>query len=114
MIAPEQMVYVGFESEECEAVCRPCAIKRWGELTVNRVLTGLEQPPNGWRPLMLYNAIEDAIENGYNMAYGHRSPCGVPDCPREQRAEDEWYCGRCAECLCIDCGVDLAAEKEAA
>ena len=107
MIAAEQLAYVGMQHRELgEQVCRVCAGKRWGELRVVKIFNGLAPPPHGWGPLILYTAIQDAIDAGYDMPHG----CGEKPCGKDH----DGYCAECARCACVDCGEDLTRPAETA
>jgi hypothetical protein len=95
------------------AVCRHCAVKRYGVLYVELLEHKLREPPEGmvirWghESMCRYAADEAAVERGFEEATEYHAECEYAGCEAVERADGEWYCECCAMTCCEDCGKRL-------
>lgn len=116
--------------DESAALCRPCAVKRYGVLYIELLEARLRQPPEGmtirWGHESMYRWMADEVaeDRGHEEAeeYGAKGECEGMSCEAVEREPGDWYCERCAATCCEDCGkrldwspgMDQAAEYAAA
>lgn len=100
--------------DESEDLCRPCAVKRFGEASVARIYQGLGAGLPHVRVLTRYEADEAAAEKGYEMPHGC-GPDSTPPCEAKE-IDGDLFCMACSVWSCSDCDarLDTSPEEEAA
>lgn len=113
MLSGRDTVIVGMW-DEAAALCRRCAIKRYGVLYVELLEHGLREPPDGvtikWghESMCRFEADQAAVEWGYEEAEQYHDSCERGGgCEARQKEGGQWFCEACAQTTCEGCGERL-------